>query len=64
VLTCRRSAEPVPSVWSVDTKVAEDMLAVLALAGKSHLFPGDFGFQKEIETVWALWRKKTGLLAP
>ena len=43
-------------LWSVDTAIAEDMLAVLQLAKDSHRYPGDLGFEPEIKTIWRLWR--------
>lgn len=49
-------------LWNVDKAIAEDMLMVLKLASESHKYPGDLGFQPEIETIWRLWRgsKPTG----
>jgi len=33
------------------------MLAVIRLIRESHSYPGDLGFDNEIDAVWALWRK-------
>ena len=38
-------------LWNVDTAIAEDMLAVLKLAKDSHRYPGDLGFEPEIEAI-------------
>ena len=43
-------------LWQVDTAVAEDMLAGLSLARESGKYPGDLGFQLEIEAIWRRWR--------
>ena len=43
-------------MWGVDTAVAEDMLAVLKLAKDSHRYPGDLGFEPEINAIWRRWR--------
>ena len=45
-------------MWGVDTAVAEDMLAVLKLAKDSHRYPGDLGFEPEINAIWRLWRSE------
>ena len=43
-------------LWCVDATIAEDMLAVLRLALDSHRYPGDLGFEPEINAIWRLWR--------
>ena len=43
-------------LWNVDTAVAEDLLAVLNLAGGSRKYPGDLGFDPEIQAILQLWR--------
>ena len=44
-------------LWQLDTTVAQDILAVLALASERHQYPGDLGFKAEIEAIWLLWRE-------
>jgi hypothetical protein len=41
-------------LWGVDTAVAEDMLAVSKLAKDSHRYPGDLGFEPEIQAIWRI----------
>src|SRR5262245_12055312 len=43
-------------LWNVDAAMAEDMLNALRLLGMENRYPGDLGFQKEIDTIWELWR--------
>ena len=43
-------------LWNVDAAGAEDVLAVLKLANDSRRYPGDLGFEPEIEAIWRLWR--------
>jgi hypothetical protein len=43
-------------LWNVDTAVAEDLLIVLKLASDSRRYPGDLGFEPEINAIWQLWR--------
>lgn len=44
-------------LWSVDTPIAQDMVAVLQeLVVKCGQYPGDVGFQVEIDRVWRAWR--------
>ena len=46
-------------LWAVDRAIADDMMAVLELlhTGPMGKYPNDWGFRKEIESVWARWRK-------
>jgi hypothetical protein len=46
-------------LWAVDTAIADDMMTVLGLIrnGPCGKYPNDWGFRKEIEAVWDLWRK-------
>ena len=43
-------------LWNVDTAIADDMLTVLRLIRESNRYPGDIGFEKEMQTVWQTWR--------
>ncbi len=43
-------------LWNVDTAVAEDLLIVLKLASESRRYPGDLGFEPEMQAIWQLWR--------
>lgn len=43
-------------LWNVDAAIADDMLTVLRLIRESHRYPGDLGFEKEMQTVWQTWR--------
>ena len=43
-------------LWNVDAAIAEDMLTALRFLRMENRYPGDLGFQKEIETIWELWR--------
>jgi hypothetical protein len=43
-------------LWNVDAAIAEDMLTVLRLLRTENRYPGDLGFQKEIDRIWELWR--------
>src|SRR5438093_12277099 len=43
-------------LWNVDAAIAEDMLTALRLLRMENRYPGDLGFQKEIDKVWELWR--------
>ena len=45
-------------LWSVDAAIADDMLLVLQLIRESHRYPGDLGFQPEVEAMWRMWRRK------
>src|SRR5438128_12248327 len=43
-------------LWNVDAAIAEDVLNALRLLRMENRYPGDLGFQKEIDKVWELWR--------
>jgi hypothetical protein len=43
-------------LWNVDAAIAEDMLNALSLLRMENRYPGDLGFQKEIDRIWELWR--------
>ncbi len=43
-------------LWNVDAEIAADFLTVLRLALESHKYPGDLGFEPEIQAIWELWR--------
>ena len=43
-------------LWSVDAAIAEDILTALRLLRMENRYPGDLGFQKEIDRIWELWR--------
>jgi len=45
-------------LWSVDAAIADDMLLVLQLIRESHRYPGDLGFQPEVEAIRRIWRRK------
>jgi hypothetical protein len=44
-------------IWNVDDAIAEDMLTVMHLVKESRRYPGDLGFEEEIQTVWRMWRR-------
>jgi len=46
-------------LWSVDARIADDILAVLHLISASHYYPPEFGFDTEITAVWERWRSNT-----
>jgi len=41
--------------WNVDAAIAEDMLTALRFLLTENRYPGDLGFQKEIDRIWELW---------
>ena len=43
-------------LWNLDAAIAHDMLLVFELIRQSHRYPGDIGFEKEIQSVWRRWR--------
>jgi len=43
--------------WNVDSAIAADMLTVLGFIRGCHLYPDAMGFEKEIQSVWRLWRR-------
>ena len=43
-------------LWSIDSAIAEDIVAVIKLLREVHRYPGDLGFQREIERIWELWK--------
>jgi len=45
-------------LWNVDTEIADDILTVVNLIRESHRYPNDLGFEKEIQEVWRLWRRR------
>jgi hypothetical protein len=47
-------------LWNVDASIAEDMLTALRLLHMENRYPGDLGFQNEIEKIWGLWRAGKG----
>jgi ParB family chromosome partitioning protein len=46
-------------LWSIDSAIAEDILAAINLLRDVHRYPGDLGFQREIQQIWELWRLPT-----
>ena len=43
-------------LWNVDAAIAEDMLTALRFLRTENRYPGNLGFQKEIDRIWELWR--------
>ncbi len=43
-------------LWNVDAEIAADFFTVFRLALESHKYPGDLGFEPEIQAIWELWR--------
>jgi hypothetical protein len=43
-------------LWNVDATIADDILTALLLLRMENRYPGDLGFQKEIDRIWELWR--------
>ena len=43
-------------LWGVDGAIADDILIALRLLRMENRYPGDLGFQKEIDRIWELWR--------
>jgi hypothetical protein len=43
-------------LWNVDRKIGADMLIVLELINVRNFYPDGFGFEKDIQNVWRLWR--------
>ncbi|HEX7362267.1 MAG TPA: hypothetical protein VF283_17385 [Bryobacteraceae bacterium] len=44
-------------LWNVDAAIARDMLTVLqTIPTQPGKYPGEVGFQPEIEQIWQLWR--------
>ena len=43
-------------IWNVDDAIAEDMLTVMHLVKESRRYPGDLGFEEEIQIIWRAWR--------
>ncbi len=43
-------------LWNVDEDIPGDMLTVLGLIRQTHRYPGDLGFEEEIQGVWKSWR--------
>jgi hypothetical protein len=43
-------------LWNVDAAVADDLLTVLKLASERCQYPGELGFEPEINAIWQLWR--------
>ena len=46
-------------LWNLDTDLAQDVLTVLTLALQSGKYPGDLGFEPEMQAIWLLWRGPT-----
>jgi len=47
-------------LWNVDATIADDILTALLLLRMENRYPGDLGFQKEIDRIWELWRAGQG----
>ncbi len=43
-------------LWNVDATIADDILTALLLLRMENRYPGDLGFQKEIDRIWKMWR--------
>ena len=43
-------------LWNVDVAIADDILIALHLLRRENRYPGDLGFQKEIDQIWERWR--------
>ena len=43
-------------LWSIDTAIAEDIIAAIKLLRDVHKYPGDLGFQREIQRIWEIWK--------
>ena len=56
-------SDPV-DLWSVDARIADDILAVLHLINVSHHYPPELGFDPEITAVWERWRSNTPRQSP
>ena len=52
------------NLWSVDTRIADDILAVLHLISAFHCYPPELGFDPEITSVWERWRSNTPQQSP
>src|SRR5215475_14177083 len=48
-------------LWNVDASIADDMLRVIRLIRESHRYPGELGFDNEMDAMWALWRKRAAV---
>lgn len=46
-------------LWSIDSAIAEDIIAAIKLLCAVRRYPGDLGFQREIERMWELWKAPT-----
>lgn len=53
---CENGGWDPTDLWSVDERVAADILAVLALINQIRRYPGDYEEGRAIEHVWQLWR--------
>jgi hypothetical protein len=45
-------------LWNVDATIADDILTALRLLRMESRYPGDLGFQREIDRIWELWRAR------
>lgn len=43
-------------LWSIDSAIAEDIIAAIKLLRAARRYPCDLGFQREIERIWELWK--------
>lgn len=43
-------------LWALDEAIGRDMLLVLEMVLTRKRYPPEWGFEKEIERVWELWR--------
>lgn len=43
-------------LWNIDATIADDILTALHLLRVESRYPGDLGFQKEIDQIWERWR--------
>ena len=48
-------------LWNVDAGIADDMLKIIRLIRESHRYPGELGFDNEMDAMWALWRKRAAV---
>ena len=49
----------ITDLWSVDTQIADDMLALLVFIRHYHRYPHQVGFGPQMQAVWNLWRAKS-----
>lgn len=43
-------------LWSLDQEIAADVLTTIGAMLSSRSYPGELGFDQEIDLIWELWR--------